>query len=231
MANDLTPTTGLPRRRPTSPDLSPDLTRLLDDDALSPDESCRQIGQYLAIREEARAALPALKAVAEWKAGEDGVRAVVSKRFALYPQPQRTEGEWAAWWDDYIDVLSDVPLACLEAAMRAWISRPGTEFMPKPGQLRDLAYTTVSKSLRRYQRAKRALDQIDRPAALTPAYPDGVAVDTAAEIKRMMEEFKAKSAIPSTPKPPLPSISGKPDGGGLTPEMRALIARRSMESF
>lgn len=178
------------------------------------------------MREEARDALPALKAVAEWKAGPEGVKAVVGKRFMLYPQPQRSEGEWNAWWEDYQDALADVPLACLEAAMRAWIARPGSEFMPKPGQLRDLAYTTVSKSLRRYQRAKRALDLIDRPAIPAPTIPEGVAIDNAAEIKRLLADFNAKTVAAETQKPKLPSISGKPDAGGITPEMRQVLAQQ-----
>jgi hypothetical protein len=202
---------------------------LLDDDGLSPDEAAKQIGAYMAIREEARAALPALKAVAEWKAGEDGVRAVVSKRFALYPQPERNEGEWAAWWDDYIDVLSDVPLACLEAAMRAWVARPGSQFLPKPGELHELAYKTVSKSLRRYQRAKRALHMIDNPEPVRSHIPEGVAIDSAAEIRRMLAEFNTKSGAMTSARreqAPLPSIAGKPDETGITPELRALVERQ-----
>lgn len=206
---------------------------MLDDDGLSPDEAARQIGAYMAIREEARAALPALKAVAEWKAGEDGVRAVLSKRFALYPQPDRNEGEWAAWWDDYIEVLGDVPLACLEAAMRAWVARPGSQFLPKPGELHELAFKTVSKSLRRYQRVKRALHLIDNPEPLPPVVSEGVAVNNAAEIKRMLAEFNTKSGAMASARreqAPLPSIAGKPDAGGLTAQMRAALARQRGEA-
>lgn len=197
---------------------------MLDSDG-SPDEAAREIARYSALREEARAALPSLKAVAEWKAGQDGVRAVVGKRFSLYPQPERSEGEWNAWWADYFDVLEDVPLACLEAAMRAYIARPGSQFLPKPGELRDLAYTTVSKSLRRYQRAKRALMLADEPEApAKPVAPEGVHVDSAAEVRRMLSEFQAQARAKSIPD--LPSTAGKPDAGGLTPQMRELLERQ-----
>lgn len=181
----------------------------------------------MALREEARAVLPALKAVAEWKAGSEGVRAVIGRRFVTYPQPERSEGEWNAFWADYEDVLADVPLACLEAAMRAWVARPKSQFLPKPGELHELAYRTVSKTLRRYQRAKRALDLIDNPEHARPPIPEGVAIDNAAEIRRMMTEFTAKRQLSEKAlRPAMPSIAGKPDEGGLTPEMRAILAAR-----
>jgi hypothetical protein len=182
----------------------------------------------MALREEARAALPALKAVAEFKAGTEGVKAVIGKRFVLYPQPERSEGEWNAFWEDYQDVLADVPLPCLEAAMRAWVARPTSEFLPKPGQLHELAFKTVSRSLRRYQRAKRALELIDNPAPVREPIPDGVAIDNAAEIRRMLADFqKRSSAMTEVAKPAdLPSIAGKPDETGITPEMRAVLNRQ-----
>lgn len=199
------------------------------DSAASPDQAARDIAGYMALREEARAALPALKAVAEQKAGEDGVRAVIGRRFALYPQPERDEGEWASWWADYFDALTDVPLACLEAAMRAWVQKPDAQFMPKPGELRDLAFRTPSRSLQRYQRAKRALQLYDErgvPPASQVA-PEGVAVDHASAVKKMLGEYQAAyAARQPQARPMAPSTAGKPDEGGITPEMRALIARR-----
>jgi hypothetical protein len=222
--NDLTPTRNSTVSRPISPELSPHLASLLDSDG-SPDDAAREIGAYLALREEARGALPALKAVAEWKAGPEGVRAVIGKRFALYPQPERSEGEWAAWWADYEEVLQDVPLASVEAAMRAWVARPSSEFLPKPGQLHELAYTTVSKTLRRYQRAKRALQLADEPETARPALPEGVAVDNAAKIREMLAEFQAKS-IPKVAKAAVTNTAGKADETGITPELRAVLQRQ-----
>jgi len=183
----------------------------------------------MALREEARAALPALKAVAEWKAGPEGVKAVIGKRFVLYPQPERSDGEWNAFWEDYQDVLADVPLVCLEAAMRAWVARPSSQFLPKPGELHDLAYKTVSKSLRRYQRAKRALDLADRPQTppLPQIAPDGVGVDQAAEVKRLLAEYLGKASERTMRQAEdLPSIAGKPDETGITPELRAVLNRQ-----
>lgn len=205
--------------------LSPHLAELLDSDG-SPDAAAREIGSYMALREECRAALPALKAVAQHKAGEEGVRAVIGKRFALYPQPERSEGEWAAWWADYADVLADLPLASLEAGMRAWVARPGSQFLPKPGELHELAFRTPSKTLRRYQRAKRAMDLLDNPEPVALAAPEGVHVDDAAAVKKMLAEYQ-QATITEKRIPDLPSIAGKADEGGITPQMRAILARRA----
>jgi len=173
--------------------------------------------------------LPALKAVAEHKAGDDGVRAVIGRRFALYPQPERDDGEWAAWWADYFDALADVPLACLEAAMRAWVQRPDSQFMPKPGELRALAHRTPSRTLQRYHRAKRALQIADAPKApaITQTTPEGVHVDQQSAVRKMLSEYQAAyAARQPAPRSAMPSTAGKPDAGGLTPQMRELIARR-----
>jgi hypothetical protein len=196
------------------------LTALLDD-AGSPDRAVSEIVNSPEILAEAKAVLPALKAVAEAKAGEAGVKAVIGKRLALYPQPQRSEAEWDAWWADYFDVLADVTLASLEAGMRAYVADPTSEFMPKPGKLRELAFLAPCRSLGRYYRAKRAVQTAEEPAALPAPYADP------AVVKEMLEEFRAKSAVGTPIVPAQPSTAGKPDEGGLTAEMRALMARRA----
>lgn len=209
--------------------LSQGLSELLDS-AGSPDQAANEIARYMAFREEARAVLPALRAVAEHKAGEDGVRAVVGRRFALYPQPERDDGEWASWWADYYDALADVPLACLEAAMRAHVVKPTAQFLPKPGELRDLAFRTPSKTLQRFQRAKRALQIADGNPIRTvysDAHDEGVAVDNSAEVRRMLAEYTAKIGERQVLQPRPPSTAGKADAGGLTQAMRDLIASRS----
>lgn len=219
MPNDLTPTTDKLPAKPTMPQLSEALTSLLDS-AGSPDRAVAEILAQSVLVAEARQALPALQHVATAKAGREGVKAVVGKRFALYPQPQRSDGEWAAWWEAYFDVLGDVPLASLEAAMRAYQADPQSEFMPKPGRLRELAFTTPCRSLLRYMRAKRVVDIADAPPQIQGPKPD------AADVKAMLAEFNARAMPDENARTPLPSIAGKPDEGGLTPEMRALIARR-----
>lgn len=171
--------------------------------------------------EEARVALPALQSIATAKAGEEGVHAVIKRRFPQFPQPERSAEDWRNWWADYYETLSHVPLASLEAGMRAYVATPGSEFMPKPWKLLELSDRTPSRSLGRYQRAKRALQFAEESL---PA-PEIERVDPAA-VKEMLAEFQAKS-VGAVKKPELPSISGVVDERGVTPEMRALIARRS----
>lgn len=199
--------------------LSPELTSLLDS-AGSPDAAMSAILASPALLDEARRSLPALQHTATAKAGEEGVKAVIGRRLATYPQPSRTEGEWNAWWADYFDVLSDVALASLEAGMRAYVADPNSEFMPKPGKLRELAFTAPCRSLQRYYRAKRAVQIADEPPAI-----EGPRVG-ADEVKAILADFKAKTVPADTRKPLLPSIAGKPDETGITPEMRAVLARQ-----
>jgi hypothetical protein len=168
---------------------------------------------------EVAAALPALKAVAELRAGTEGVKAVVGRRFAVYPQPPRTDGEAAAWWADYFDVLADVPLASLEAGMRAYVADPASEFMPKPGRLKELAFTTASRSLTRYYRAKKAVELADEPKAIA-----GPRVRPE-EVTAILSDFKAKT-MPQRAKPTFKATPVELDAGGLSPRMRELMERR-----
>ncbi|RAK51606.1 hypothetical protein [Phenylobacterium soli] len=150
-------TTSSPAAKPTTLAPSPHLSALLDRDG-NPDDACQEIASYLALREECREILPALREQAERRADQEGIRAVVGRRFATYPQPERNEGEWAAWWRDYYDALTGLSLASLEAAMREWIKRSDSQFLPKPGELRELALRTPSRALQRYQRARRVVE-------------------------------------------------------------------------
>lgn len=170
---------------------------------------------------EAKLALPALQHVATVKAGTAGVKAVIGRRFAYYPQPQRSDGEAAAWWAEYYDVLADVGLASLEAAMRAYVALPDSEFMPKAGRLREMAFTAPTRAMGRYLRAKAAIEWVD------PQAPRKASPEDQAKIRRMAEETAA-ALVPLKPaKPMLPSIAGKTDHTGITPEMRDVLARRA----
>jgi len=189
------------------------------DDGGSPDRAVREIASTPALIEETKALLPRLQHIATAKAGEDGVRRVLAKRFELYPQPQRSDEQWAAWFEPYYDVLADVPLASLEAGMRAYVADPCSEFMPKPGKLRELAFTAPCRSLGRYYRAKMAVAKADEVPALS-----GPPVDSEA-VRALLAEFQAKG-VKDAAKPQLPSIAGTPDETGITPQMRESIQRR-----
>lgn len=237
--NAITPITDSLPEKPISPVLSPDLKSLLVEED-NQRWAIQAIIDSPDLKAEAEAALPVLKAAATQKAGQGGVRQVIGKRFALYPQPQRSEGEWAAWWADYFDVLADVHWHALEAGMATYVRDPGSEFMPKPGKLLELARTAPVRVVRAYERAREAVTYRPPPPPLDPAllaelhgqdFPQPKAMADALEIKRMGEEAMrdirgAKTALPTVE---LPSIAGKADEGGLTPTMRALLARQRGE--
>jgi hypothetical protein len=81
---------------------------------------------------------------------------VLSQRFALFPQPDRSEGEWGAWWADYNSALEDMCPAAIEAGMAEYVRQPDSEFFPKPGKLRELAQKVPNRMARAVQAAERA---------------------------------------------------------------------------
>lgn len=161
------PNRNAPLAKPTSPALSQGLRLLLECES-SADEAVSGILANPALHAEVRAALPALLARVGG-CGEDHVSKVVGRRLATYPQPERSDEEWTAWWSDYHDALSDLPAEALEAGMRAWVRRPDAEFMPKPGQLRELALKAGEPLWTAASRARRAaLTEVREPPKLAP---------------------------------------------------------------
>lgn len=231
MPNDLTPNDWLAKR--ISPVLTPDLKRLLESDDYQHDPVA-QIANTMCMRMEAEQVLPELKAAAFQKAGEEGVRQVIGRRFAIYPQPDRSDAEWAAWWADYVETLEGITWAGLDAAMSAYVADPTSEFMPKPGRLLDLSRTTPNKSARYYERARRALAYEHQPP---PGKPTEARVHTEptpedkARVAALMADYQSKFAdrMPAALRPTLPSIHGKADETGITPQMRAIMERRAGE--
>jgi hypothetical protein len=211
--------------------LSPGLRSLLAS-AASSDEAIHQIATLPALLAEARKALPALKTVASAPAGNEGVKRVVGSRFAVFPQPERSDGEWAMWWADYFDVLEDVPEGALEAGMKVWLRNPANEFMPKPGQLRQLAMQAENPDARAYTRA-RAADAYKAPPEPSPELAARLAALPLPTMRIMREEpteadkarVKAWAAefMASAPAKPVPEIRanhGPTDEHGITPELR-----------
>jgi hypothetical protein len=230
MTNDLT-RGDLPAKQ-ISPVLSADLKRLLDSEQ-NDNFVASMIAGRAELRTEACNMVPVLKAAALQKAGDEGVREVVGRRFALYPQPARSDEEWAAWWADYLDTLGGVPWAALEAAMAAYVADPASEFMPKPGKLLDLAKSTPNTAVKRYDRARKVavISGQQLPALV---HQEERAEPTEAEkasVKRMLGEFQQKvserASMAEALKPAMPSTAGKPDERGITQAMRDLIARRN----
>lgn len=121
---------------------------------LSADEALQAATHCPALIEEARAVLPALHRKVE-AAGDIAVGAVIARRFETYPQSQRSPEQWAAWWADYQDALSDQPAAAIEAGMREWVRTDTTGFLPKPGQLLALVKKAAEPDWLAVSRANR----------------------------------------------------------------------------
>lgn len=187
------------------------------------------------LREEAEAAIPALRQAALTPATEAQIRAIIGQRFALFPQPERTDGEWAAWWAAYFEALSDLTPFAIEAGMAAWVRSPDAEFMCKPGKLRELA-TTVPNENRWARAHKRATDATYvPPAPLPPPEPeDRSNRPCAEEIRAVMDDLKQKIADKDPwakykNKPPRPTPSARVDETGISQEMRAKLAEQRGE--
>ncbi len=184
-----------------------------------------------AIHAEAKRVWPALRELAIAPAGEAGVMRPVAKRFALFPQPERTEPEWRAWWSAYVDALSDLPEAAIELALQAYVREPDAEFLPKPGRIRDLARQARTP-------AAIAAERCATAAAYTP--PVGIGREHAleperrrptpeerAEAVRLAAEF-CEQVEARRPKPVDPiRFRAKTDDRGITAEMRELLARQA----
>jgi hypothetical protein len=216
-------------RPPTTPALSQRLTWLLTS-STSADEAIAEINSDPTLFREAQAALPALRREALDQAGPGGVKIVIGRRFALFPQPERSDGEWAMWWADYVEALQALPTGALEAAMAAYVKQDGAEFMPKPGKLLALAKTTPNRGAQAYDRALRATNTsapAEGPATTRPAPTDR---DRAA-VKALLASFKASVSEHDRPRASsnTRSTAGTPDAGGLTPKMREMIARRQAD--
>jgi hypothetical protein len=188
----------------------------------------RAIAENPALLAEAERALPALRRDAAWGASAAEIMAVLAPRFALYPQPDRSEGEWEAWWADYTHALDDVPPAAIEAAMAEYVKLPDSEFFPKPGKLRELARTVPNALTRAVQTAQRAIDAAqNRPAEHHADHAQSAEPVDRDKVQAMLRDFHQKlEANKPPPKPERPPISGPVDERGLTQAMRDHMAQK-----
>lgn len=110
------------------------------------------------LAKEIEAVLPSLREEAIRPAGEEGVKKIIGRRFALFIQPERSDGEWAEWWNDYVATLGHLPGASLEAAIQAHIAKPDARFLPTPGELLAIAKQTPFPAAKRYQHVRGAME-------------------------------------------------------------------------
>lgn len=223
---NLTTTQNSTLAKPTSPALSQGLITLLDRDGTH-EAAARHIATNPVLRHELEMVYGRILREAKDRAGDEGVKAVIGRRFVLYPQPQRSEGEWVAWWGEYYTLLSDLPLASLEAAMRAWTARPDSEFLPKPGKVRELALSTPTRALKRLQRADMVLTYRPEPKAPTPEQleaSDKMREDVA---KLLADTISKLGGGPEAERPKVRPNFAQVDETGISAGMRKLLADRA----
>lgn len=179
---------------------------------------------------EARQALSMLKAKATQPAGASGVQRSLARQFAIYPQPDRTEGEWADFWRLYIDICADLPETALEAGLRKWATSPNSQFLPKPGELRQMSLQAENRAVRSYDRARKACeyqppkvyDNSHAPEIKPRIIRQEPTQADKDRIRRWAAEYAAQVKTPSVVEPR--ANHGAVDERGLTAEMRARLS-------
>jgi hypothetical protein len=187
---------------------------------------------------ETKAALPALQVLASTPASRDDIMQILGRRFAIYPQPDRSDGEWASWWSDYTDALEGIPAPAIDAGMAAYVSLPDSEFFPKPGKLAALAKSTPNEAALALRRARAAVENADHQERIEkywvapepepvrrPLTKEEIERDQAAvrELARNLASvLKAPESQRAKPRPNY----GKTDDTGITPELRKIMASK-----
>lgn len=184
---------------------------------------------------QCRVQLPQLRVKAQSPAYREGLERVLTPAFVIYPQPKdRSDAEWTAWWALYVDACGDLPLPAIAQAMRVWV-KSREQFLPKPGELRELALKTPTEAAMQYERARRNIAMAD--ARDRERWDGKVRLvapfvrDTSEVIARTMEQHRAWKAAMAEKYPPKvrslpPSHGATVPGRAITPQMVALIERR-----
>lgn len=184
------------------------------------------------LADEARRAIPALRAAALAPATTEQITATISQRFVLFPQPQRNAQEWASWWADYFDALSDLSAPAVEAGMAAWVKSPEAEWMCKPGKLRELAQKTPNDNrwAKAHRRAVAAtIEPIRDMDPETPAAAKLDAATVAGMLKDFHKEMAAKAPPPVSRTRLIPTPSAQVDHTGMSAEMRAHLENQNRQ--
>lgn len=177
------------------------------------------------LRSEAVMALPALRIAAMAPATHSEIKGIIGSRFATYPQPQRDEGEAAAFWADYFDALAGCTPAAIEAGMTAHVRDPASEFLPKPGRLAALAKATpnTGRWAKAYSRAKAATapapvvkEMTEEDRMVIRRQVSDLVADLEAKAQAHTERSRSKARLRPTP-------SARVDDRGVSDEMRRLL--------
>lgn len=193
-----------------------------------------QIAEDRQLLAEVTKALPALRQEATQPASEAEIIRILSQRFALYPQPDRTDGEWAAWWADYTNALDDLPPSAIEAGMAEYVKGSDSEFFPKPGRIRELAKTSPNRMAMAVEAARNAIRHAEVLEHAKQRSEAPTAPQTEADkdrVRAMLAEFARQMAEKAPkPKPAPPPVSGPVDEQGLTQLMRQRLAERDQRA-
>jgi hypothetical protein len=141
-----------------------------------------ELAKSPALLAEARDCRAALEARA-FDCGPERVMATLTPLFAVFPQPNRSEAEWTAWWSAYLEDLSDIPVEALKAAVVEYRRKADAEFFPKPGPLRALALEAGRPLLTALSRARRA-ERIEPPKPILQPVTPELAAETVAAVNK-----------------------------------------------
>lgn len=161
-------------------------------------------------------------------ATHDEIKSIIGSRFATFPQPQRDEGEAAAFFADYFDALDGLSASMIEAGMAAHVKDPDAEFLPKPGRLAHLARTEPATG--RWSRAhSRARLAVERSRALPSPMAAPASRPSKQEMSAMMADFHSRMAakapvVRTAPRRPTPSA--RVDGRGISDDARRNLRER-----
>lgn len=120
-----------------SDECSPELWRLLTDHRRGHFEMVEDLIKNDIARTEIRAISDRMEAHLT-PCGKEVVVEILAPLVAVYGVPDRSKGEWSAFWRIYIEALSDLPTEVLRAGVTAYVNRGTSEFFPKPGPLKQL---------------------------------------------------------------------------------------------
>jgi hypothetical protein len=133
----------------------------LTDDRLAYSTAIDALSRDPLVLAEIQAALPALEAAAA-PCGPKAVVALLTPLVSLYGVPDKSSGEWRAFWGYYVEALSDLPMKALKAGIADYVAKADSEFFPKPGPLKALCDRHAAGERMAANRARRALDEWPR---------------------------------------------------------------------
>ncbi len=81
----------------------------------------------------------------------------------LYGVADRQPAEWKAFWGFYVRALGDLPMEAIQAGVQDYIERPGSEFFPKPGPLKEICRVHAVPVLMALGRARAASKRLNAP--------------------------------------------------------------------